>query len=269
LKLPPLLGEFPQTDVCFYIAADENYFNQHAKPLVASIRQYFSYPIHFHLYMPSDETKKWCEVNDISYSYEVVDVKIVDPAFEIYRNMPTDVELQRRRSKMIKPGENVEKIRNELIKTYYACTRFVRLSELLIKPTYIIMLDTDSLVRNKFYLLSKDCDIHIYEKNHRSHVNYTQHLASTIFYTGTQGSFDLIQDHARLILEEYVKDTLYWFLDQETLDVAIQKYSKQPLSLSFVDFEMKDASNIWCAKGPRKNLPVWLGEIKKYMPINI
>jgi hypothetical protein len=265
LKLPPLLGEFPQTDVCFYVAADETYFNQHAKPLIHSIRQYFSYPIHFHLYNPSDTSKKWCEVNDISYSYEVVGVKIVDPAFKIYRNMPTDAELQRRRSKMIKPGENVEKIRNELMKTYYACTRFVRLSELLVNPTYVIMLDTDSLVRNKFYLLSKDCDIHIYEKNHRSHVNYTQHLASTIFYTGTEDSLCLIQDHARLILEEYNKDTLYWFLDQETLDVAIQKYSKQPLALSFVDFEMKDTSNIWCAKGPRKNLPIWLEEVKKSM----
>ena len=265
MKLPPLLGEFPQTDVCFYVAADETYFNQHAKPLIHSIRRHFSYPIHFHLYNPSDASKKCCEVNDISYSYEVVSVKIVDPAFKIYRNMPTDAELQRRRSKMIKPGENVEKIQNELMKTYYACTRFVRLSELLVKPTYVIMLDTDSLVRNHFDLLSKDYDIHIYEKNHRSHVNYTQHLASTIFYTGTEGSYKLIQDHARLILKEYDKDTLYWFLDQETLDVTIQKYLKKALDLSLVDFEMKDVSNIWCAKGPRKNLPIWLEEIRKYL----
>jgi hypothetical protein len=97
-------------------------------------------------------------------------------------------------------------------------------------------------------------------------VKHTQHLASTIFYTGTKGSLCLIQDHARLILEEYNKDTLYWFLDQETLDVAIQMYSKNALSLNFVDFDMKEASSIWCAKGPRKNLPVWLEEIKKYSP---
>jgi hypothetical protein len=263
LKLPPLIGKFPQSDVCFFVAADENYFNQHAKPLIHSIRRHFSYPIHFHLYTPSDKSKKWCHKHNISFSHEIVDVKIIDPAFEIYRNLPDDLELQRRRSKMIKPGENVEKIRYELIKTYYACTRFVRLSELLVKPTYVIMLDTDSLVRNSFSLLSKDYDVHIYEKNHKKHVKHTQHLASTIFYTGTEGSFNLIQDHARLILEEYEKDTLYWFLDQETLDVAIQSYSKQPLALSYVDFDMKDASNIWCAKGPRKNLPIWLEEIGK------
>jgi hypothetical protein len=265
LKIPPFEGKFPDSDVCFYVAADENYFNQHAKPLIGSIRQYFSYPIHFHLYNPSDLSKNWCDVNNISYSYEEVDVKIVDPAFEIYRSMPIDLELRRRRSKMIKPGENVERIRNELMKTYYACTRFVRLSELLIKPTYVIMLDTDSLIRNHFELPSKEYDIHIYEKNHRSHVNYIQHLASTIFYTGTEGSFRLIQDHTRLILEEYSKDSLYWFLDQETLDVAIQKYAKQPLSLNYVDFDMKEISSIWCAKGPRKNLPIWLKEIKKYV----
>ena len=265
MKLPPFEGKFPDSDVCFYVAADENYFNQHAKPLIESIRRYFAYPIHFHLYNPSEKSKKWCETNNISYSHEVVGTTIVDPAFDIYRNMPTDVELQRRRSKMIKPGENVEKIRNELIKTYYACTRFIRLSELLTKPTYVIMLDTDSLVRNNFNLLSRDCDIHIYEKNHRSHVNYTQHLASTIFYTGTEGSYKLIQDHARLILEEYNKDTLYWFLDQETLDMAIQTYSKKSLALSYVDFDMKNSSSIWCAKGPRKNFPVWLEAVKSYL----
>jgi hypothetical protein len=264
LKLPPFLGKFPQSDICFYIAADEIYFNQHAKPLIGSIRRYFSYPIHFHLYNPSEASKKWCIDHDISYSHEEVDVKIVDSAFDIYRSMPSDEELRRRRSKMIKPGENIEKIRNELMKTYFACTRFIRLSELLTKPTYVIMLDTDSLVRNRFDLLSKEYDIHIYEKNHKSHVNYTQHLASTIFYTGTQGSFDLIQDHAKLILEEYNNDTFYWFLDQETLDVAIQKYSKNPLELSFVDFNMKEASSIWCAKGPRKNFPVWLKEVKNF-----
>jgi hypothetical protein len=265
LKLPPFEGFFPDSDVCFYIAADENYFNQHAKPLIRSIRNYFTYPIHFHLYNPSTTSKNWCLDHKISFSHEIVDIKIVDPAFEIYRNLPNDLELRRRRSKMIKPGENVERIRNELIKTYYACTRFIRLSELLIKPTYVIMLDTDSLIRNHFDLLSKDYDIHIYEKTHKKHVDHMQHLASTIFYTGTQGSFDLIQDHASLIRKEYDEDTLYWFLDQETLDIAIQKYSKNPLALSFVDFDMKDASNIWCAKGPRKNSPVWLEEIKKYL----
>jgi hypothetical protein len=54
-------------------------------------------------------------------------------------------------------------------------------------------------------------------------------------------------------------------LDQETLDVAIQTYAKRPLALNFVDFDMKEASNIWCAKGPRKNLAIWLNEIKKYL----
>ena len=264
MKLPPLLGESPQTDICFYVAADENYFNQYAKPLINSIRRHFTYFIHFHLYNPSDDTKNWCVQNDISYSYEIVNLTYLNQAVQIYTNLPNHPEMRRRRSKMVKPGENIEKIQHELLKTYYACTRFVRLSELLKNPTYVIMLDADSLVRNKFDLLSKDYDIHIYEKTHLSHVRYKQHLASTIFYTGTEGSYALIQEHARLILEEYNNDTFYWFLDQETLDVAIQKYSKRSLDLSFVDFEMKDASNIWCAKGPRKNFPIWLTEIKKY-----
>ena len=94
-----------------------------------------------------------------------------------------------------------------------------------------------------------------------------QHLASSIFYTGTLASRRLISEHARLILEEFEKDTLYWFLDQETLDIVIQKYRKKPLSQEFVDFDLQEFSYIWCAKGPRKNLAVWRNEISKFQDL--
>ncbi|NDH05367.1 hypothetical protein EBX93_05505, partial [bacterium] len=64
-------------------------------------------------------------------------------------------------------SDDVSKLHTELVRTYYACARFVRLYELLTKPTYIIMLDTDSLVRYPFNLPSNMYDIHIFEKRHR------------------------------------------------------------------------------------------------------
>ena len=264
MQMPPLHGNFSESDTVFFIAADENYFNVHARPLINSIRQNFKETIHFHLYNPSDHTKNFCDKLNISYSFEYFDENLVNQAFQVYKNISMDWEMVRRRSKMLKEGDDVSKLHTELVRTYYACARFVRLYELLTKPTYIIMLDTDSLVRYPFNLPSNMYDIHIFEKRHRKHVSYTQHLASTIFYTGTRGSFNLIRDHANLIKEEFEVDTFYWFLDQETLDVAIQKYRKNPLNQIFVDFDMDTNSYIWCAKGPRKNEKVWLDEIKKY-----
>jgi len=264
MKMPTLYGNFSESDTVFFIAADENYFNVHARPLINSIRQNFKETIHFHLYNPSDHTKSFCDKSNISYSFEYFDESSVKQTFQVYKNVSVDCELSRRRSKMLKEGDDISKLHNELIRTYYACARFVRLHELLIKPTYVIMLDTDSLVRHQFNLPSTMYDIHIFEKRHRKHVPYTQHLASTIFYTGTQGSFDLIKDHAKLIREEFDLDSFYWFLDQETLDIAIQKYKKNALRQIFVDFDMDINSYIWCAKGPRKNEQVWLQEVSKY-----
>jgi len=267
MKMPQLYGNFSQNDTVFFVASDEVYFNIHAKPLINSIKKNFKESIHFHLYNPSDETKKFCENNNISYSFEYFDENLVKTAYQIYQVPSNDWEMLRRRTKMLGIGDSVEKLRSELIRTYYACARFIRLHELLTKPTYIIMLDTDSLVRQSFNLPSNHYDIHIFEKRHKRHVPYTQHLASTIFYTGTNGSFNLIRDHSNLIKEEFDANTFYWFLDQETLDIAIQKYRKNPLDQILVDFDMNSNSMIWCAKGKRKNEKVWLDEITRYQTL--
>jgi len=264
MDMPTLFGNLPDSDSLFYIAADENYFNDYGKALANSIRTYFNLEIHFHLYNPSKETLDYCKNRNYSVSYEYFSHQFVERAFEYYKLPNRDIEINRRRDKMIKLGEDIEKIRSELVKTYYACARFVRLHQLLTRPTYIIMLDTDSLVRKSFPLPDNQYDIHIFEKTHSKHVDYTQHLASTIFYTGTLASRRLIRDHANLILEEFKKDTFYWFLDQETLDIVIQKYRKNPLLQEFVDFEFSNHSHIWCAKGPRKNLTLWHREITKF-----
>lgn len=265
--LPDLHGNLPEENVIFYIAADENYFNLYGKMLINSIRVNFNYGIHLHLYNPSDDTKKYLKNRGITYSFEYFDEKSVEHAFQIYKSIGPDWEFTRRRSKMLKPGENLEKLKKELVRTYYACSRFVRLHEILTKPTYVLMLDTDSIVRKPFYLLNDGYDIFIYEKTHKKHVPYTQHLASTIFYTGSDDSLKLIRDHAQLILEEFKNNTFYWFLDQETLDLAIQKYKKMPLEKSYVDFDMENDSYIWCAKGPRKNFDIWMQESKKYQSV--
>jgi hypothetical protein len=263
--IPPLQGKLITEETVMFTAADEKYFNLYAKPLINSAKQYLEASIHIHLYNPSEETINWCKENEIGYSYEIFDESTLTPTFNRWKEIPTTPDDIRKKGHMIKDSSDLSRLKNEIKKTYFACTRFVRLSQLISKPTYVIMLDTDSIVRSSFKLPSSKYDIHIFEKNHKKHVPYTQHLASTIFYTGTESSFKLIQEHADLILREYSNDALYWFLDQDTLDIAIQKCKKKPLLKSLVDFEMNVSSSIWCAKGPRKFKDIYLNEIEKYL----
>jgi hypothetical protein len=262
--MPPLQGNSISSDCCVFIAADENYFNLYAKSLVNSIKKHIQYPIHLHLYNPSNETKNWCDNKSVSFSFEEFDPIILEPTFDKWVLPQTDPLNQKKKNDMTKDPTDHTRLRNEILKTYYACTRFIRLASLIKKPTYIIMLDTDSIIRDNFILPTADVDIHIFEKKHKKHVPWVQHLASTIFYTGTSNSFNLIQEHSTLIQEVYDRDEIYWFLDRDSLDVAIQKGKKRPLSVNLVDFNMSASSPIWCAKGPRKFQDIYLKEIKKY-----
>lgn len=250
--------------IFLFAAADEKYFNNYAKFLIISAKKYLEFPVRLHLYNPSQETKSWCDSNNISYTFEIFDTSILRSATDRWKGYLTDLEDVRKRSTMIKDINDHDRLESEMIRTYYACTRFIRLSEILDSPSYVIMLDTDSIIRKKFTLPSREVDIHIFEKNKKKHINHDQHLASTIFYTGTDGSLKLIRDHAEKIIEAYQKDDIYWFLDQETLDQVIQRYKKKTLDLSLVDFRMTPDSAIWCAKGPRKFDEVYLRELKKY-----
>jgi hypothetical protein len=265
MKIPALQGSPPKENRIVYTSADDVYFNLYAKPLINSVKQHLEFPIFVHLYNPSDDTREWCEKNSVNYSYELFDESILIETYNRWKVDQLSEDDQRKKSHMVKDPTDLDRLKNEIKRTYFACTRFIRLAELLSKPTYVIMLDTDSIVRKNFVLPNDAVDIHIFEKKHKKHVPYTQHLASTIFYTGTDNSFKLINDHAELIRQEYERDALYWFLDQDTLDVAIQSCRKRPLDKSLVDFEMNQNSPIWCAKGPRKFQPVYLNEIKKYL----
>lgn len=263
--LPPITGTMVPADFLIYCAADENYFNLYGKALVNSIAKHTVYSIHFHFYNPSRHTMQWCSDRGVEFTFEKFDINSLNDAFERWKPIQTDAQSIKRRNDMTKDPNDLTRLKTEIVKTYYACTRFIRLAELLKSPTPILMLDVDSIVRANFPIPNEDFDIHIFEKNHKKHVPYTQHLASTIFYTGTPASLQLIKDHAELIKQEYLKNEIYWFLDQDTLDIAIQKYKKAVLDVSLVDFNFNESSPIWCAKGPRKHHHVYKDIITSYL----
>lgn len=247
-----------------YCASDENYFNLYGKYLINSVIENTDYNIYIHLYNPSHETIDWCNDKNVSYSIEQFDTTLLDNAFNRWVVEQNDITSIKRKADMIKDNSEHQKLSQELLRTYYACTRFIRLAEILSNPTPILMLDVDSLVRKPILLPSTLSDICVFEKKKKRGITYTQHLASTIYYTGTRTSYDLIKDHSQLIVEHYNLEEIYWFLDQDTLDKAIVHYSKTPLDLSFVDFNFSKDSSIWCAKGQRKHLDDYKLEMLRY-----
>jgi hypothetical protein len=111
MTLPEIQGQKNLSGNYFYFGCDHVYFNEYGKPLALSLRKHAPWAkVHCHLFNPTDEQLVWCDLNNVSLTYEIVD----DSIFEI--------------------------------KTYYACVRFIRIPEIFEKSSRIISLDCDSIV---------------------------------------------------------------------------------------------------------------------------
>ena len=163
---------------------------------------------------------------------------------------------------MFKKGQ--KQGRGELLtlirQTYYACTRFVRLAELLRPGQRCLSIDVDGLVRGKFTNQLGSEDFYLYEKPKDG-----THLAGAILFNGTAGSHEFLQEYANQLRSSISEDDLYWFLDQVVLDRLVPKYRKGLLPMSYIDWAMRDESAIWSAKGKRKELEVFKQEQRKYL----
>ena len=59
----------------FYFAADTKYFELYGKALALSLLRHAPWAnVHVHLYNPTIEQKTWCEIRNISFSVEIIDV---------------------------------------------------------------------------------------------------------------------------------------------------------------------------------------------------
>jgi hypothetical protein len=142
-------------------------------------------------------------------------------------------------------------------RTYYACTRFCRLSELMTYPSSCLAIDVDGLVRGNFSMtIDDDHDFFLYQKPKGGH------LAGAILLT--ERSKEFLNNFSSLLKENIEQNNLYWFLDQVVLDSIVDNFKKGLLPMSYIDWEMDFHSSIWSAKGPRKNNMVFIQEQKIY-----
>jgi hypothetical protein len=259
--LPQLNGTLNQNKFFIYAAADSVYFDLHARPLINSILANTpEYGVHIHIYNPRPDQIDFCQARTgVTCTYE-------QPS-EVEFQHATDYWMTRRQfendrqQQMFKKGQTRgrQELSTLIRQTYYACTRFVRLAELLQPGQRCLSIDVDGIVRGQFNDQLGAKDFYLYEKPKDG-----THLAGAVLFNGTAGAHEFLQEYANSLRASIGKHDLYWFLDQVLLDQLVPKYHKGLLPMSYIDWAMRTESAIWSAKGKRKELDVFKQEQGKY-----
>lgn len=260
MQIPQLQGTLNQRDFFIYAAADTVYFDAHARALINSVTANCPhYGIHIHIYNPRPDQIEFCNRPGVSCTYETLDSQSFQQTTQYWKKR-TVFENDRQRQ-MRKKGDTLGEA--ELFKlicqTYYACTRFVRLAELLRPGQRCLELDVDGLVRSNFSNNLGTADFYLYEKPKDK-----THLAGAILFNGTTGADEFLQQYANTLRNSIQQDDIYWFLDQVVLDQLVPHYRKGLLPMTYIDWAMRPDSAIWSAKGKRKELAVFTQEQRRY-----
>lgn len=260
--IPLLLGNLDQPAFFIYAAADANYFDHHARPLINSVLTNTpNTGIHIHIYDPRPDQLEFCRSRSgVSVSHETLD--------PVQFNKVTARWLKRtefsndRQRQMYKKGQTLgsEGLNLLVRQTYYACTRFIRLAELTRPGQRCLAIDVDGLVRAPFEHQLGPADFYLYEKPKDG-----THLAGALLLNGTAGTYDFMKTYAQQLRSAIEQDDIYWFLDQVLLDQLVPRYQKGLLPMSYIDWAMKPDSAIWSAKGKRKELEIFKEEQRKYL----
>ena len=269
MNIPPIQGKRKQSGFFIYAAADAGYFDKHGIPLINSVLRNTEHGIHLHLYNPRQDQIDCCNNTPrVSVTWETLEPSAMQSAIDFWKSDSLPDRYQRRKEKMLglkqyaQTGNDLEQLTSWLWKTYYACMRFVRLSQIIGEPVKFLAIDVDGLVRAPFLTELPDsskCDFHLYEKEKGGY------LAGALLFNNTMPSLQFIHHLAQSIRTEIEKDNIYWFLDQYTMELVVPNYNSGLLPKSYIDWHMNADSAIWSAKGKRKELAVFKQEQQKYL----
>jgi hypothetical protein len=190
----------------------------------------------------------------------MVDPSVFIPAAEKWNTIPTDpIEIKKydRTKKSMAKGYD-KSIQERMMKTYFACARFIRLSEIIESNQSLFSMDVDAIFRKDLPKLRSLDNIDFFIRKNK------QYLAGGIYLTGNDTSLQFLKEYGNISRSSIEKDYIYWSLDQDTLDDLVPKYKTKELPISFIDWYMKHDSYIWTAKGKRKELEIFIEEQKKY-----
>jgi hypothetical protein len=159
----------------------------------------------------------------------------------------------------MKKGADVN-VQQRLQRTYFACARFIRLAQLIKRTDAVFAMDIDAVVRCPLPDLENLKDFYIHHIDGKK----ARYLAGGLYFPRTNSGYEFLQQYANTLKQHIMQDDFYWGIDQDVLDAIVPRYRWGQLPENYIDWEMRDGSYVWTAKGTRKNLAVFINEQKKY-----
>lgn len=253
--ISPLQGTCTQDRPFIYAACDYEYFEEYGKEFVNSIQKNTQFGTHIHLFNPTQHQLDFCQDHNVSITYESVPLD----TFELLStNGLTPTQLERTQTAMKKGNDR--SIAERLRKTYYACVRFIRLQQIFQNSAIIFSADIDAVVRKNIPQLDNTHDFYIHYITGKK----ARFLAGGLWLNPATGTSNFLQDYASQLRYYIEQDYMYWGLDQDVLDPIMSKYNYGQLPIEYIDWNMKQDSYVWTAKGKRKELEIFKQELRKY-----
>lgn len=197
----------------FYCPSDTVYFNAWTKNFIRSAQRHAPWAhIHVHIFDITEDDKKWCEENSITFSYE-----------------------------------NTPKFENITNRDYWVNVRFCRLNEIYTSDTPVIAIDSDSLFQKDLsqeeFLSDLSCDWATWRDKGQGS------LGSCIGFAANGVARHTLKER---LLQYYNTKFFAWFRDQVELDIMIEQNLLSKFSMKYSDHKCRDANYIWTGKGDRK-----------------
>lgn len=220
-----LYGEIPNHSVV-YAACDSKYFIDHGASFVYSVND-IGKNVHVHVCNPTQE---------VLTRYAVL-------------NSDTDVKF----TMTFNDRDSPEKLKNDSLRTYYACLRFFYLPLILSHANQVMTLDIDCVLMKDFdwpstpigYFPRQPLPGTVgWEKQGTS-------VAAGVLFTNSDA-----MDASIAISQRIQKGPFKWFLDQIALSETINRIHPKYLTRydgEFMDWEFKQGTTIWTGKGSRKH----------------
>jgi hypothetical protein len=248
---------------CVYAACDGEYFKRFAVALSRSIIAHTDLDIHFHVFDPEPEQLDWCESQtSITYSHETVPLEWFEIATRYWQVSNLDSRqqnhLDRTRNAMHKSRD--KDLQHRLQKTYYACVRFMRLAELFDPALHMFAMDVDAVVRAPLVSPGSEHGFYI----HRILERRARYLAGGIWFNPCIENKTFLTEYGETIRDYFDRDYVYWGIDQDVLEHVVPRYDHGELPRRYIDWEMRNSSAVWTAKGSRKDLEIFQNELHRY-----
>jgi hypothetical protein len=260
--IPPLQGTCTQQQFFIYAACDQRYFDEFGQEFVRSIQQNTNLGIHLHVFNPTDQQIEFCNTTpNVSMTYEYIPIELFHLAASKWSTVPINEPFKSQYDRTLNAmgkGRDAN-ILERMQKTYYACVRFIRLAELF-QTTPALCIDVDALVRKPILELHNNHDFYI----HHIAGKKSRFLAGGLYLNPTGPTLKFLKEYASQLNSYIDQDYIYWGLDQDLLDPIVPRYNFGQLPISYIDWNMRDSSYIWTAKGTRKELAAFVNEKQKY-----